>query len=160
MGVLELQAHLKTAVPMATGRSGRHMGLVPSLSTSSLLDLSTCTSSAYGASRHPRAVDLELARGMDIELGNLGNRCRSLEQECAKMHSALEKGHEIHAKWRRRGLGRAAPRSDAKRSGALGPFALGPPEERSSLSDLVQVVEQPMVGNRTDNVIGSRPNSP
>merc|ERR1712060_241593 len=135
---------------MASVASRPH-GMVTSLSTSSLLDASML-SGMHGASRHPRALD--------IELGDLGNRCRSLERECAKMHSALEKGHEIHAKWRRRGLGRAAPRSEAKRSVALGPFALGPPEERSSLSDLVKVVEQPLVGNRTDSVIGSRPNSP
>merc|ERR1712063_27316 len=102
-----------TAVPTATGRSGRHAGLVPSLSTSSLLDLSTSTSSAYGASRHPRALDMEL--------GDLGNRCRSLERECAKMHSALEKSHEIHAKWRRRGLGRSIPRPDSKRMSGFGP---------------------------------------
>merc|ERR1712083_926973 len=104
--------------------------MVISMSASSLLDSSIPTASLHGASRHPRATDLEI--------GDLQNRCRSLERECAKMHNALEKGHEIHAKWRRRGLGRAAPRSDAKRSGALGPFALGPPDERSSLSDLVQ----------------------
>merc|ERR1711948_96003 len=149
--VLELQSQVRSAPAMASVASRPH-GMVTSLSTSSLLDASML-SGMHGASRHPRAVD--------FELGDLGSRCRSLERECAKMHSALEKSHEIHAKWRRRGLGRNVPRPESKRMSGFGPFALGPPEERSAISDVPTVVEQPSVGSCVDSSIrGSKPISP
>merc|ERR1712241_798871 len=85
-----------------------------------------------GSTVSGHASSMSDARTHDAELGSLQERCRSLEQQCAWMHGALQKGQAACEHWRRRGLGVAAatPQGDTSKHGSES-FALGPSDKKS-----------------------------
>eukprot|EP00930_Biecheleria_cincta_P032973 TRINITY_DN22841_c0_g1_i1.p1 TRINITY_DN22841_c0_g1~~TRINITY_DN22841_c0_g1_i1.p1 ORF type:complete len:721 (+),score=207.64 TRINITY_DN22841_c0_g1_i1:134-2296(+) len=86
--------------------------------------------SASALDRSALNMSLQESQFVDAELWDLKQKCRDLEQHCARMHSALERGQVSFEKWRRRGVQVHRAEPDAA-GGRPEPFALGPIEDAS-----------------------------
>lgn len=139
-----------------------------------------------GASLLPAGPEstFQAARKMETELMDLRQKCKVLEQNCARMHSALERGQTVCERWRRRSL---LGSKGGQRSGSLDVsgatwchgqtsgriFALGPSEDQpwtpawspvSTPAKPAPVPPRPVVTqgptSATSSPVRSRPSSP
>lgn len=114
--VFEISAQIRSSIPQGPATPQRQ-GLGRSFSASALE-----TSALH--------MSLQESQFVDAELWDLKQKCKGLEQHCARMHGALDRGQVSVEKWRRRGLHRAEPDEAGGRRPE--PFALGPIEDTST----------------------------